>query len=200
MDTTISVAVFRLYLLGCNECLTRYKLNLDRERNIDGSVCCLGLEGHRVCDRFSVRSKDGLSGCLIVQSAFHDISLSNGKTLELNGIDQGDRLSESNDVSLCLRIGKSRLNDRIEVQELTTDTILRLPVNVIDCCISCGCSDLEVIRVRIFDIVLGSYCFLKIVLSDTKTSVLISLFLGILNELADDYRAILILIDSELST
>ena len=103
-------------------------------------------------------------------------------------------------MSLCLSIRQSRLNDRIEVQELTTDTVFRLPVNVIYCSVCCGCRDLEGISVRIFDIVLGSDCFLDIVLSDIKSSVLISLLFGIFREFTDNHLTFLVLIDGELGT
>ena len=200
MDAAISVAVYRLNLLSCNKCLTRYELDLDRERNFDCAVCLFRNEGNSICYRLAFSIQDLFSGCLVVKSAFHHIGLAYDETLILNSINQCYRLSESNDVSLCIRIGKSCLNDRVEVQELTTDAVLRLPVDVIDCCVNSGCRDLEGIRVGIFDIVLGSYCFLDIVLADTKSSVLISLILFVFYELTDDLRAILILIDSELST
>ena len=103
-------------------------------------------------------------------------------------------------MSLCLRISQSCLNDRIEVQEVTANTELRLPVNVVDCSMNCLCRDLERIRIRIFDIVLGSYCFLDIVLADTKAAVLIYLILCVFYEFTDHYRTILILIDDELGT
>ena len=200
MDTAISFAVFRLNLLSCNECLTRYELDLDSERNIDCAVGCRRNEDYGISYRLAFSIQDLFACCLVVKAALHYVLLTNDKSLKLNSINESDRLSESDDVSLCLRICQCSFNDRIEVKELATDTVLRLPVNIVDCSVCCGCRDLEGIRVWIFDIVLRSYCFLDIVLADTKSSVLISLLLGIFYELTDNNRAILILVDGELST